>query len=233
MSATLHSPLPATACHGPRSSAMSGPSAPAPGVGKVSGSLVWTQGDGAARDGTHRGTQALPSVAVRLHWGIGQVLHGVDGGSWAVATPYPHICVAAVLNKFSIYTFALWVFFFLFFFLFSQPSKCNSSTLCRAPLAQFRNTQPAAPQLQGKARSLALGGLPAGPPARQGQWPLTGTGCSRTCWASPPPPRRLRHCCTRRHISCAGAAARCSSRRWGRHTSPGTPPRPPAASSGR
>lgn len=38
-------------------------------------------GDGAAREGTHQGMQMLPSMAVGLHWGIGQVPHGVDGGT--------------------------------------------------------------------------------------------------------------------------------------------------------
>lgn len=99
--------------------------------------------------------------------------------------------------------------------------------------AAVRNTQRAASCPQGKVRSLARGGLPASPPALQGRWLLTGTGCSRTCWASPPPPRRSHRCCTRRRISCAGAAAQCSNWHQGHRRSPGIPPRPPAASSGR
>lgn len=229
MVAAPRSPLPAPACHGPRGSATSGPSAPAPGDEKAPRLTRLDMRDRAAGEGTHRGTRALPCGAARRG-------RQSTAGSRAPA-PDPHICVAAVLKKFSIYTFALFVgfffFSFLFFFFLSQPSRCNSSTLRRAPPMQlwFGHTWAVA---AGQSEVLGCrGGLPASPLALRGRWLLTGTGCSRTCWASPPPPRRSRHCCTRRRISCAAAAARCSSQRRGRRKIPGIPPRPRAASSGR
>lgn len=197
--------------------------------------LTWMDTrNGTAGEGTHRGTQALPSMAAGLCQGKAECHREKAGSSWAERPPHIHTSVQPQFLKI-LYLHICFVSGFLFVCFFPQTSRCNSSTLRQAsPMQmQFGNTQTVAPQLQGKAKSLAPGALPTSPQALQGQWPLTGTGCSHTCWASPPPPRRLSRCCIRRRISCAGAAAQCSSQFQGCCRPPGIPPRPPAVSSGR